>query len=258
MAAALQTRLEQERRFAADVSHELRTPLTSLTAAIRIVERRADGLDDGGREAVAVLEGQLQHFSRLVLEILELSRLEAGTADVRAELVELRPMLEGLVADVGLGHELLVLRGDLPDHVTVDPRRLRVVLRNLVDNAAHYAGGCTRVVVRADAERWYLDVDDAGPGVPLQEREHIFERFHRGSGRQRSDGDRGTGLGLALVDESVRAMGGTVEVGDAPGGGARFTVGLPRRVDVAAGVEVPALLQGPPASAPSAPGGSSS
>jgi signal transduction histidine kinase len=244
MAAALQERIERERRFAADVSHELRTPLTALNSAVRIVDRRVGDLDVDGRSAVEVLQSQLDHFSRLVLEILDLSRLESGTADVRAELVELRPMIAGLARDTQLDDARVVIGAGVPERVAVDPRRLRIVVRNLVENAANYAGGCTRLCVSAAGDRWVLEVDDAGPGVDPAERSRIFERFHRGSAGTLDGAATGTGLGLSLVDESVRAMGGSVEVGESSEGGARFRVELPVRSDLAVGDEPPHLLAG--------------
>jgi signal transduction histidine kinase len=201
-------------------------------------------LDVDGRSAVEVLQSQLDHFSRLVLEILDLSRLESGTADVRAELVELRPMIAGLARDTQLDESLVVIGAGVPGRVAVDPRRLRIVVRNLVENAANYAGGCTRLRVSAAGDRWVLEVDDAGPGVAPAERSRIFERFHRGSAGTLDGAATGTGLGLSLVDESVRAMGGSVEVGESPEGGARFRVELPVRSDLAVGDEPPHLLAG--------------
>lgn len=227
MAAALEERIERERRFAADVSHELRTPLTALTSAVRIIDRRAGELSPAGREAVAVLHSQLEHFSRLVLEILDLSRLESGTADVQSELVDLHTVMLALAADSELPPDRLVLRDGLPDSVRLDPRRLRVVVRNLIENADRYGGGCTRLTVAPFGARWSLLVDDAGPGVPEEERESIFERFHRGSVGSAPGAAKGTGLGLSLVAESVRAMGGVVSVTESPDGGARFVVELP-------------------------------
>jgi signal transduction histidine kinase len=227
MAAALDARIERERRFAADVSHELRTPLTALAAAVRIVERRSDGLDPSGREAVEVLRGQTDQFTRLVLEILDLSRLEAGIADVQSELVDLRAAVGAMAAEAGLDPHRIRISGDTPERVVVDPRRLRVTVRNLLENADRYGRGCTALTVDSDGSTWTLTVDDAGPGVRPEERQRIFERFHRGSAGSSAQAPRGTGLGLSLVAENVRAMGGTVTVTDAPGGGARFVVQLP-------------------------------
>ena len=233
MAAALEARIERERRFAADVSHELRTPLTALTSAVRIVDRRAAELSPVGQEAIAVLRSQLDHFSRLVLEILDLSRLESGTADLQLELVDLRSVVLALAADSELAEQRIVQADDLPERVRVDPRRLRVVIRNLVENAQRYAGGCTRLTVASSASggHFSLAVDDAGPGVAADERERIFERFHRGSVGSSPGAAKGTGLGLSLVAESVRAMGGTVRVTDSPDGGARFVVELPTSME---------------------------
>ena len=227
MAAALEDRIERERRFAADVSHELRTPLTALTSAMRIIDRRSAGLSPAGQEAVAVLQKQLDHFSRLVLEILDLSRLEAGIADVQIETVDVRIVVAALAADADLAAERVVLGNGIPERVEVDPRRLRVVVRNLVENAQRYAGGCTRLTVSSSGDRWSVTVDDAGPGVSEDERDRIFERFHRGAAGTSPGAVKGTGLGLSLVAESVRAMGGGVSVAASPDGGARFVVDLP-------------------------------
>ena len=102
-------------------------------------------------------------------------------------------------------------------------------MANLVDNAAVYAGGVTRLAVEASDDRVRLIVEDAGPGVPAEGRERIFERFFRGSAAGRRGAGDGTGLGLALVAEHVRLHGGRVWVDDRPGGGSRFVVELPIR-----------------------------
>lgn len=144
MAAALDARIERERRFAADVSHELRTPLTALAAAVRIVERRSDELGPSGREAVEVLRSQTDQFTRLVLEILDLSRLEAGIADIQSELVDLRAAFDAMTTEAGLDRHTIHLSEDIPERVVVDPRRLRVTVRNLLENADRYGGGLHR------------------------------------------------------------------------------------------------------------------
>ena len=189
---------------------------------MRIIDRRSAELSPAGQEAVAVLQKQLDHFSRLVLEILDLSRLEAGIADVQIETVDVRTVVAGLAVDADLPAERVIVGSGIPERVEVDPRRLRVVVRNLVENAQRYAGGCTRLTVSCSGERWSVTVDDAGPGVSEEERDRIFERFHRGDAGTSPGAAKGTGLGLSLVAESVRAMGGGVSVTASPDGGARF------------------------------------
>jgi signal transduction histidine kinase len=114
--------------------------------------------------------------------------------------------------------------------VAADKRRLERVIANLVENAGYYGGGATRVVLSGNQAVVRLAVEDAGPGVPVAERERVFERFFRGSaaGRRRGSGGDGSGLGLSLVAEHVRLHGGRIWVEDGPGGrGARFVVELP-------------------------------
>jgi len=113
--------------------------------------------------------------------------------------------------------------------ITADPRRLQQLVGNLLDNARNYAGGAVEVAAERSPTGVRLVVDDAGPGVPVDERERIFERFDRGTFGERSDAPRGTGLGLALVAQHARLHGGRVWVEDAPGGGARFVIDLPEQ-----------------------------
>lgn len=227
MADALDERIRRERRFAADVSHELRTPLSTLSAAVHVIERRSIDLSPSGRQAIDVLNDQVDEFTRVVLEILDLSRLESGLADVQTESVELRRFVAAVAAESDLADGVLHVDERLPARVAVDPRRLRVIVRNLLENAERYAGGCTALSVRLVPSGWAIDVDDDGPGISLEERVVLFERFRRGAASAAPDAPRGSGLGLALVAENSRILGATVEVGDAPHGGARFRVVLP-------------------------------
>lgn len=226
MAASLEARLERERRFAADVSHELRTPLTALGSAVQIVARRRDDLDATGAHALDVLAEQVERFQSLLLDILELSQLESGAGDTRPEPVPIRHLVEEVVEECA-GSALVEVASGTPRLVEADPRRIRVVVRNLIENAERYAGGATRVGVGVRAGSLHIEVDDAGPGIPEEERTRIFERFHRGAAAGTVDAPAGSGLGLALVAEHLRALGGRVWVGPLEDGGARFTVELP-------------------------------
>lgn len=227
MALALDERIRRERRFAADVSHELRTPLTALTSAVHIIDRRCGEMSDPGRHAVDVLQSQVDHFSQIVLEILDLSRLEAGIADVQIESVDLQLFLAAVAEDSHLPPGVLDIDPRLPTRVSTDPRRLRVIVRNLVENAERYAGGCVRLGVDTTADGWRIDVDDHGPGVERAERDLLFERFRRGAASALPDAPKGTGLGLSLVWENARAMGGRATIVDPPHPGSRFRVELP-------------------------------
>lgn len=232
MAESLQQRLEREARFASDVSHELRTPLTALSTAAQLLNGRRDELGERGQRALDVLVTQTAHFERLVLDLLEISRFDAGAAELHTEVLDLPALIRQVVQLNGSSAQV-VADGLDDDEVSVDKRRVERVVANLLQNAANYAGGATRVAIEeaepADSghRRIRILVDDEGPGVPEEEHEAIFERFRRGQTQLRSSaGPKGTGLGLALVAAHVRLHGGTVHVEDAPGGGARFVVEL--------------------------------
>jgi two-component system, OmpR family, sensor histidine kinase MtrB len=239
MADALEQRIERDARFASDVSHELRSPLTTLTTTVELLHARRAELPASARESIDLLRVEVERFQRMVLDLLEISRLDAGVAelaleDVRAEeLVReavraTRPTeaatAEGSPPAVAVGDEV----GDLV--LQADKRRLVRVVANLVDNAERHGGGLVGVGLERVGDRLRILVDDAGPGVPEAFRSRIFERFSRAppSAGARRDGG-GVGLGLALVAEHVRLHGGAVWVEQRPGGGARFVVELPAR-----------------------------
>jgi signal transduction histidine kinase len=231
MAEALEIRLEREARFAADVSHELRSPLAAVAAALEIIERRRDQLPPQVVEAVTVLAEKVETFQRMVLDLLEISRLDAGTAAFASDLVDLRQVLPRVLARHGAGDVEIRYAHDAPTLVTADRRRLAQAIGNIVENAALYAGGITAVSVSAEGpDLVRISFDDQGPGVSPDERDAIFGRFSRGEVGQRTGSTTGTGLGLALVAEHLRLHDGTVWVEDAPGGGARFVVELPGEV----------------------------
>ena len=224
MAASLQQRIEREARFASDVSHELRTPLTALSTAVQVVRARQVDLPQRTRLAVDVLETQIRYFERLVLDLLEISRIDAEAEEMLLERVDVAELVGAVVARYD------GVRLDVPPDadtvVSADRRRLERVLVNLLDNAEHHAAGATAVRVERMPSAVRIVVDDAGPGIPVADRERIFDRFWRGPGA-RQQAVKGTGLGLALVAEHVRAHGGAVWVTDSPAGGARFVVEIP-------------------------------
>ncbi|NKY38067.1 HAMP domain-containing sensor histidine kinase [Cellulomonas septica] len=228
-AAALERRVRADARFATDVAHELRSPLTTMLTAVSLVEAERDRLDEDGREALALLQAEVERFSRLVQDLLEMSRSDAGDADatfvpvVLAELVR-----KALPPDV---RDRLVVEPEASRAtVMVDKRRLERVIANLVDNAEHHGRGLRSVTVTRSGDDAVVWVDDAGPGVAAEDRERIFERFTRGPGTDRGH-VHGVGLGLALVVRHVRLLGGRVWVEDSPHGGARFALVLPTRED---------------------------
>ena len=228
MASSLEERIERERRFTADVSHELRTPLTAMGSAVSLA-RRSD-LSERGVFAMDVLEQQLQGFRRLTLELLEISRIDAGIATLDLTDIDVATVITAVMAQADCDPALFDDRMRPSGLFPLDGTRFERVVANLVENADRYAGGIVAITTDLEDDHLVVTVDDAGPGVPEDERTAIFGRFNRGSRDQPIDKPKGTGLGLSLVDEHVRLHGGTVEVTGSPFGGARFVVRIPRGV----------------------------
>jgi two-component system, OmpR family, sensor histidine kinase MtrB len=228
MVEALEERIKRDARFASDVSHELRSPLTTVQATVELLEASEAGLPPDGRRALELLSTEIKRFSTMVQDLLEISRFDAGAGNLDLEELALDDLVVNTVA--------VYTRDGVPVIVTPeasgtwllgDRRRLQRVLVNLLDNARAHAGGAVRVLVDRSGNEAEVAVDDVGPGVQLAERGAIFERFYRGAAAGRRAGSSGTGLGLALVAEHVKAHHGRVDVTDRPGGGARFVVRLP-------------------------------
>lgn len=228
MADAVQDRIEREARFASDVSHELRSPITALTAAVEVLDARRDEIPERTQQALDVVVDQVRRFDSMVIDLLELSRLDAGAADLNIEDVDLVDLTRRVAARVGEPDVPIVAARGTPTEVAIDKVRFERILGNLLENARNHGGGALRIeLTAASTGRFRIAVEDGGPGVAQGERERIFERFARGSAARHRVG---TGLGLALVAEHSAAMGGTAWVQDRVGGGARFVVELPVRV----------------------------
>jgi K+-sensing histidine kinase KdpD len=210
------------------VSHDLRSPITAITTATEVLRELGDSLSDDDRdELVAAILAQVRRLDRLVANLLELSRLEAGAATPARELWT----VDGLVArvlDVLVADEDRV-DVDLPDDippVEVDPGQIERALVNVIENALKFSDSATRVALRATTEAGevFLRVTDSGPGIPAHERERVFEPFVRGAV---ADGDRGSGLGLAIARGFVALNGGRLWVEPSVAGGAEFVLTLP-------------------------------
>jgi signal transduction histidine kinase len=229
MVDALAERIRRDARFASDVSHELRSPLTTLSTSLDVLQTHRHELGDRSRSALDLLGADVRRFHRMVEDLLEISRFDAGVAELALEQVDVPELVRQALGRAGDWVPLRV-EGDAGGAVILgDKRRLERVVANLVENASAYGGGAVAVVVERDDGVVRLHVDDAGAGVPPEERTKVFERFFRGSASGRRGTGDGSGLGLALVAEHVRLHGGRVWVEDAPGGsgGARFVVELP-------------------------------
>jgi signal transduction histidine kinase len=226
MADAVQERIEREQRFASDVSHELRSPITALTAAVEVLDARRDDLPDRSQQALDVVVGQVRRFDAMVIDLLELSRLDAGATDLNPEEVDLVDLCDKVSQRYGYGDLPIEVHRRAKREALVDRVRFERILGNLLENATTHGGGPTRITVEPSPVKRsvLLAVEDEGPGVAASERGRIFERFARGSAARHRIG---TGLGLALVAEHAAALGGEAWVEDRPGGGARFVVRLP-------------------------------
>ncbi len=225
MTDSLEEKIQRERRFASHVSHELRSPLTSMRGAVELVANRKGELGDRAQLGVELLEKDVKRFERIVLDLLEIARIEAGAASIDMVALRAEPLLRSVLSHLSIDASLLDVANDIgASQVEVDARRFERVIANLVENANNHGGGVKAIRLQRVGEVLSVHVDDAGPGVPFSERERVFERFARGGhGRHLP----GAGLGLALVTEHLRLMGGTVSITESPERGARFTVSLP-------------------------------
>jgi two-component system sensor histidine kinase MtrB len=225
MADAVQTRIEREARFASDVSHELRSPITALTAAVEVLDGRREEVPERTRQALDVVVGQVRRFDSMVIDLLELARLDAGATDMNVERLDIVDLTKRIAARYGAPDVLITLSPRARREVSIDKVRYERILGNLIGNAAHHGGGAVEIQIEpVRGKRIRIAVIDDGPGVADGERERIFERFARGSAARHRIG---TGLGLALVAEHSAAMGGRAWVEDGKFGGARFVVELP-------------------------------
>lgn len=225
MADAIQTRIEREARFASDVSHELRTPLSALTAATDVLERRRDELSPTGRQALDTVTRQLERFRTMVLDLLEISRIDAGVADLNLQPVALGWLTGKIVAASDHAEVRVDIEPELATRlVLLDRRRFERMMVNLLDNARRYGASVVTVRMEASEACLAVHVDDDGPGIAVEQRRLVLDRFTRGS---TAGTTVGTGLGLALVHEHAKLHGGAVEIGDSPEGGARLTLSFP-------------------------------
>lgn len=231
MLGRLERSSAEQRRFLANAAHELRSPVASLRAQLETI-REGDLTAAGGNESthLAGLMAETLRMQALVDQLLLLARSDAG----QARRVRVAVDLDDVVAAV-VGAQLLERRRPeiaidtaevAPAQVVGDPVVLEQVVRNLLDNAVRHASRTVRVSLEQGPGEAVLTVDDDGPGIPAASREEVLRRFTRlDASRDRFNG--GVGLGLAIVDEVVRAHGGSVSVLDAPDGGARLRVRLP-------------------------------
>ena len=226
--AAMQRMQADARRFAADVSHELRTPLSTLTAVVEVLATTADRMEADARESAYLAIDETHRLVRLVEDLMEVSRFDAGTAHLRVEEVDVAGAVRDCLRARGWLDQVEL---DAPGALSLrlDRRRLDVVVANLVGNALRHGEPPVRVHVSASRDQVRIAVTDSGPGLPEHVLPHVFARFYKAdTARARTPG---SGLGLAIALENARLHGGDLTAENAAGGGARFVLRLPREVE---------------------------
>jgi len=240
MAASLQTKLREledlssvQRQFVSDVSHELRTPLSTIKMAADLLFESRKELDAAGGRSVELLQSQLERFEELLVDLLEISRYDAGAATLDADLVDVCDLVRRSADDA---QQLAERKGSriefrLPAtgcFAEVDRRRVERILRNILVNAVEHGEGKDVVVTAAmDSAAVAVSVRDYGVGLRPGEQQRVFERFWRADpARARTSG--GTGLGLAISLEDARLHGGWLQAWGERGRGSVFRLTLPR------------------------------
>ncbi|MEU8626556.1 HAMP domain-containing sensor histidine kinase [Streptomyces sp. NPDC048669] len=219
------------RRFAADVSHELRTPLAAMSAVTDILDEDAAQLAPDTATAVRLISAETVKLARLVEDLMEISRFDAGAAGLHLDEIDLADSVRRTLASRAWQEKVdTQLPGPGEIRGRLDPRRLDVVVANLVANALRHGACPVRLHLYArehpDTGRWaVIEVLDNGPGIPGDVLPHVFDRFYKSdTARARTEG---SGLGLAITAENVHLHGGTIDAANGPHGGAVFTVELP-------------------------------
>ena len=223
----LQRMEARARQFAGDVSHELRTPLTAMTAVTDVLGDN-EGMTGDAAAAARLVRQEIVHLNRLVDDLIEISRFDAGTAQLVADNADVAAAVSRCLRARGWTD----VRTDVPAGLTVrlDRRRFDVIVANLVGNALRHGGPPVTVAagLRPDSQGVHhlaVAVRDHGPGLPPAAVPQVFDRFYKAdTARARSEG---SGLGLAIAWENARLHGGRIEAGNQPAGGAVFTLLVP-------------------------------
>jgi signal transduction histidine kinase len=233
MVQKVQTSQQVQRDFLANVSHELKTPLTSIQG---FAQAMLDGAVEDGKardDAARVIFDESDRLRRLVEDLLDLARIDAGQIEFKRQPVDLRTLVSSVVDKLVLPAKekgvILEKRLDQLPPMIGDGDRLAQVFTNLVDNAIKHTPTGRKVIVRGDqAQGWIsIHVDDSGAGIPSEDLSRIFERFYQVDKARRGGKDRGVGLGLAISRQIVDAHGGRIVAQSVVGKGSRFTVQLP-------------------------------
>jgi signal transduction histidine kinase len=219
---ALSEAQARERRFTSDVAHELRTPLTALVGEASLLGEQIERMPPEAKRPAQLLVEDVGRLRRLVEELMEISRLDAGREDVRTEPVDLGSVAAGLLRS--RGWDTRVSLDAEPVVVVTDPRRAERTLSNLVENALAHGGRDVAVQIGRDETDAFVEVRDRGPGIAPEHLPHVFERFYKVDSARAGGG---SGLGLAIALENARLLGGGIDAWSEVGTGSRFTLRLP-------------------------------
>ncbi|MER0244143.1 HAMP domain-containing sensor histidine kinase [Streptomyces sp. HSW2009] len=220
----LSSREASSRRFVADMSHELRTPLTAITAVTEVLEEEVDSLDPMIAPAVQLVVSETRRLNDLVENLMEVTRFDAGTARLVLDTVDVADQVTACI-DARAWLDAVELDAERGIMARLDPRRLDVILANLIGNALKHGGSPVRVSIRPAADDLLIEVHDHGPGIPEEVLPHVFDRFYKASAsRPRSEG---SGLGLSIALENAHIHGGEITAANSSEGGAVFTLRLP-------------------------------
>ncbi|WP_246281693.1 sensor histidine kinase [Fodinicola acaciae] len=212
------------RRFVADVSHELRTPLAAMTAVTDVLDEEAPHMPGDAAQAANLVSQETHKLTRLVNDLMEISRFDSGAAALALNEVDMAEIVRASLRARGWSDKV---QTDLQTGViaSVDPRRMDVIIANLVGNALKYGEPPVTVRLHADGIWITVEVSDHGDGLAPEVLPRVFDRFYKAdSARPRSEG---SGLGLAIAWENARLHRGVLAAGNGPDGGAVFTLRLP-------------------------------
>jgi signal transduction histidine kinase len=219
---ALSEAQARERRFTSDVAHELRTPLTALVGETSLLREHLDRMPEEARRPAELLIHDVARLRRLVEELMEISRFDAGSESLNLEPVDLAALVGATLRTRGWESRVALRAQETV--VGSDRRRLERIVSNLVGNALEHGGASVQVLVGTSERTAFVEVSDDGPGIDREHLPHLFDRFYKAD---RARSGRGSGLGLAIARENARLLGGDVEVWSEPGLGSRFRLILP-------------------------------
>jgi two-component system sensor histidine kinase MtrB len=213
---------DRERRFTANVAHELRTPLAALVAEVSVLSEQESQLPAKARRPVELLIADVRRLRTLVEELMEISRLDAGSEPVQRHEVDVASIAAALIRARGWQDRVAVSGGTLT--LSTDLRRVERILANLIGNAIEHSSSDVAVRTGTEGDAGWFEVADGGPGIPAEDLPHVFERFYKADSARTS---AGSGLGLAIALENARLLGGTISVTSDVRRGSVFRLTLP-------------------------------